>query len=631
MKTLLLAILTTACCAGYAQEYDKNNVVLLTNINDSSRLWNNVGFYIDSTHTMNASIAWNQPFIAGDRIPWEATKFIPIQKVPHHIYFQFTVFNNNVKKDTLYLYPGMRFNATTYKLVNNQPQQQPETRYNRDGYVQLPFDSAEKVTYLVQLVPCKRADNRFAPMLIRNEFLSSFTTLLYNRGSTLSIFGFLLSGILLTMIIFTLINYIANFKKEFLYYCGFAVCIFFLIWLLSIFLNRPGPFSNFLLAYLSTALLMVGTIFYSAFTRKFLHTKTDYKKLDRLFVLQEYLLLALMLLYTYLHFFTTGFEMQYLLEMTMKIVALLIGIVYLVLAFTQRNWLMTYLAVGNALYILFSLASLYIIIQKNKSVLPGPPLLYFEIGLVLAIVAFLIGLIQKNRKELVAQTKKEEELIRLAEKEKLESQLAVLKAQQDERNRISADMHDDLGAGMTAIRLYSELAKNKTGNNAISEIDKISSSANELLNKMNAIIWSMNSNNDTLKNLVAYIRRYALDYFEGTKIDCRISLPEQLPDVEVPGDMRRNIFLVFKEALNNIVKHSAATKVTITLTKTDNLLELNIHDNGKGIDMDNLREFGNGLNNMKKRMQDSNIEFEIKKLDGTLLTLKRIITFTGSA
>src|SRR5437868_14579805 len=84
---------------------------------------------------------------------------------------------------------------------------------------------------------------------------------------------------------------------------------------------------------------------------------------------------------------------------------------------------------------------------------------------------------------------------------------------------------------------------------------------------MNAIIWSMSSSNDSLGNLTAYIRSYALEYFEGTGVDCRITIPEDLPNIEVIGEIRRNVFLVVKEALNNILKHAKATKVTLSLVR----------------------------------------------------------------
>lgn len=177
---------------------------------------------------------------------------------------------------------------------------------------------------------------------------------------------------------------------------------------------------------------------------------------------------------------------------------------------------------------------------------------------------------------------------------------------------------------MTTIRLYSELAKHKLGNRPIPEIDKISSSANELLTKMNAIIWSMSSSNDSLGNMTAYIRAYALEYFEGTGIDCRIEIPENLPNIEVAGKIRRNVFLVVKEALNNALKHAQATVVSIRLVREDDVLSLYIQDNGVGINFDALRPFSNGLTNMKKRMNDVDIDFSIEnKNGGTLVILRR--------
>jgi len=178
---------------------------------------------------------------------------------------------------------------------------------------------------------------------------------------------------------------------------------------------------------------------------------------------------------------------------------------------------------------------------------------------------------------------------------------------------------------MTTIRLYSELAKSRIGDTPIPEIEKISSSANELLNKMNAIIWSMSSSNDSLGNMIAYIRSYSLEYFEDTGVNCRITIPENLPNIVVSGEIRRNVFLVVKEALNNVLKHSGASEVTITLERVADGLKLFIHDNGKGIDFEKLRQFGNGLKNMKKRMDDISIIFTIENNNGTLITLYRPI------
>jgi signal transduction histidine kinase len=308
----------------------------------------------------------------------------------------------------------------------------------------------------------------------------------------------------------------------------------------------------------------------------------------------------------------------------MKFIVLGVGITFIVIAFKQKQRLMIYLAVGSAFAIFFSAISLAILLLKVPPLgIFYSALFYHEIGLIFALAFFLLGLTYKNRRELIERTQDQEALKLDVEKKDFESQIAIIKAQQEERNRISADMHDDLGAGMTTIRLYSELAKSRIKDQPIPEIEKISSSANELLNKMNAIIWSMSSSNDTLGNMIAYIRSYALEYFEDTGIKCTIDIPANLPNIQVVGEIRRNVFLVVKEALNNILKHSKATEVSIKLVRVEDSLILYIQDNGKGIDMDKLRQFGNGLKNMRKRMADIHINFSIENKNGTLITLTR--------
>ena len=303
---------------------------------------------------------------------------------------------------------------------------------------------------------------------------------------------------------------------------------------------------------------------------------------------------------------------------------LAIGIMYILVGIKQKNRLFNYLVIGNAILILFSIISfLLIILSVRRSGIFTSALLYYEVGIVGELIFFLLGLTYKNRKELIERIKEQEALKLAAEKQIFETKIAILNAQQEERNRISTDMHDDLGAGVTAIRLFSELAKRRLGKETIPEIEKISSSANELLNNMNAIIWTMNSSNDSFGNMVAYIRNYAIEYFENTGINCTVNIAADLPDIAVNGAIRRNVFLVVKEALNNVLKHSKATEVILVLKKEHTVISLLIQDNGTGIDFENLRRFGNGLKNMKARMNKSGIDFFIENKNGTLVTLQR--------
>ena len=230
---------------------------------------------------------------------------------------------------------------------------------------------------------------------------------------------------------------------------------------------------------------------------------------------------------------------------------------------------MRWLVWGNILLILFSIISFLFIVtpfaitnSPNLAFL-NDAIFYYGLGIALELIMFLGGLAYKNRRDLVERTRESERLKMENERKELEKQMAVLAAQQDERDRISADMHDELGSGVTAIRLMSEIVKSKMKEATLPEIEKISNSANDLITKMNTIIWTMTSSNDSLESLVTYIRTYAFEFFDSTNIECRFNVPEAIPKIELTGERRRNIFLAVKEAFNNVLKHSKATIVRI--------------------------------------------------------------------
>ncbi len=199
-------------------------------------------------------------------------------------------------------------------------------------------------------------------------------------------------------------------------------------------------------------------------------------------------------------------------------------------------------------------------------------------------------------------------------REKLEMQMAIT----GERTRISSEMHDDIGSELSKISLLSEIVKgDAAGQNTQSHLDNISRSSRDLLDKMGEIVWSLNNKYDTLESLIIYIRRYAKEYFSATDIDCKITMSEHFPDVAIEGDVRRDIFLVVKEALHNVLKHSGGSLVAITITTDSHFININIHDNGVGIDLSDIAIFGNGLGNMKNRIEKVNGKFAIKNQNGT--------------
>jgi signal transduction histidine kinase/ligand-binding sensor domain-containing protein len=208
--------------------------------------------------------------------------------------------------------------------------------------------------------------------------------------------------------------------------------------------------------------------------------------------------------------------------------------------------------------------------------------------------------------------------VRFYTNRKLEKQKALLEKQKAielERMRISTELHDDMGGELSAIRLLSEM--NISTISPQQQLSKISSSSGELVQKMNEIVWALNVSNDSLQGLIAYIRRYAVKHLDDVGIDCLFKQPEKIPDIEVDGITRRNIFLLVKEALNNVVKHANATEVKMSVTMDDSL-QIIIHDNGKGIPADMLQNRnGNGLRNMQQRVMELKGVMEITNHEGT--------------
>ena len=201
----------------------------------------------------------------------------------------------------------------------------------------------------------------------------------------------------------------------------------------------------------------------------------------------------------------------------------------------------------------------------------------------------------------------------------LEKKQAVEK----ERTRIATDMHDDLGAGLSRIKYLSESIQfnQTTSDSVLNDVQKIASYSDEMVEKMGEIIWALNEKNDSIAHLIAFTRSYAMDYLTTNQIQCVFNAEEELPGTFVTGEMRRNIFLSVKESLHNVVKHAGAKTVTINVAIGPRL-SVKIHDDGKGIDLNHLRPFSNGLSNIRKRMEEIGGKASFQSSGGTEVQLE---------
>ena len=223
-----------------------------------------------------------------------------------------------------------------------------------------------------------------------------------------------------------------------------------------------------------------------------------------------------------------------------------------------------------------------------------------------------------QRRKYQHETERKDALLR-EQALRIEKQDAV----EQERTRIAAEMHDDLGAGLTTIRFLSDKAVRQAANpDDASEIRRIADHSRSLVRNMSEIIWAMNARYDSTENLTGYLRRYAVEYLEEHGIDLSFRADVASGDLPISGEKRRNLFLVYKEALHNAVKYSGAGRLAIEVAASDRYTVRITEKGGKGFDPALAAEAGNGLYNMRKRMTAIGGEIDFQRTpDGMDITI----------
>jgi ligand-binding sensor domain-containing protein/two-component sensor histidine kinase len=186
------------------------------------------------------------------------------------------------------------------------------------------------------------------------------------------------------------------------------------------------------------------------------------------------------------------------------------------------------------------------------------------------------------------------------------------------RGRIARDLHDDMGSTLSTINILSEMAKMKVGKDTekTSEyISKISDNSNRMMEAMDDIVWSINPMNDSMQRITARMREFATGVLEAKDIEVLFTVDEKVKDLRLDMESRRDFFLIFKEAVNNIAKYSGCRRTYIDITVNAHKLVMQIRDDGKGFDVQQA-DSGNGLSNMKKRAESIKGTLAIESIPG---------------
>lgn len=172
------------------------------------------------------------------------------------------------------------------------------------------------------------------------------------------------------------------------------------------------------------------------------------------------------------------------------------------------------------------------------------------------------------------------------------------------RNTIARDLHDDIGSTLSSINILSKVALVEQNGDTQNYLQRIGDQSTRMMEDMSDMVWSINPRNDSIEKVITHMREFATEIFESAGIEYHFS-DNSKAGLTLDSDRRKNLFLIFKEAVNNAAKYSKANLVEIELYQQDHSLILKIKDNGKGFDKQKITT-GNGLRNQLERAKEVN-------------------------
>lgn len=414
---------------------------------------------------------------------------------------------------------------------------------------------------------------------------------------------------------FFLIQYIILKKTEHLFYSAYliALAFYYPLAIPDLFFGASLTDTNQIAKYdlFKRPIQFSISFCYTNFIVYYLGLKQYSYKLFKLFRLLNYMYATLSISCLILNFANIHYDSIYLL---VSLCLLPLQVYVLITLYRQRPKYAVFIIWGSIIVLIGSLVTL---VQSIWLIKPSISLsqanadsyLPVQIAILIDIFLFTIALQKK-----IADTEKS--LIDAA----YQKQQAILL----ERERIIADLHDDVGGGLSSIRMMSDLMALNDPAHTSPQTNfsaKISSTAKEIAQRMHTIIWSLNADNDNLYNFGEYVRQYGVSFFENSNISFECNDVNSLPkEVELSGVQRKNLFLIIKESLHNILKHSQASKAIIKIMIQNNQLHIQVIDNGKGIS--NKNKFGNGLKNITKRMNEIGGKVNMISENGTLIDIE---------
>ena len=406
-------------------------------------------------------------------------------------------------------------------------------------------------------------------------------------------------------LLFSLFQTIIYRRKEYIYYNAYILCsIFYILGLNYHLAHLENPNQNLYLL-LDKPMAFLSYYFYFKFAKHFLNIPNQYRVFSKKLRYIEYLLLT----------FTAVIALAVLFLNTRQTELLFSSFAFVtipitVYAITRFNRLkqnnLNYFVVLGAVFILSAAVSTFIIIQFQllfPSLRNYPSSLHFHTFAVIELLVFSIGLGYKSYKVEYEKAKLDRALVNeLLEKEKIKLKL------DQTRNKIARDLHDDLGASLSGIKILAGISSKETQDENVEQIYLITSA---LLEDFREAAWFLSEKEYTLTGLTERISSWWAPILNAQKVELKIDLDQNLVTLPLSLLQKKNIYLICKEAINNSLKYSGCSCIFIKFSLQETVLSFKISDDG--FYRINDRDEANGLKNIKDRMLEINgsAQFEL--------------------
>jgi signal transduction histidine kinase len=366
--------------------------------------------------------------------------------------------------------------------------------------------------------------------------------------------------------------------------------------------------------YPDKIMAMLSYILYFKFGRHFIDASSRYPQMNKFIIKAEHILTAYVVFDILLFFLFDSFNLETSIFLFMNLL-ISIFLVYIFWNIIKKNETLDRFIIAGSMFYAISACLTVWIGHTRENTNANDFLIILQIGTLIEMIFLNAGIVYKS-KMLQNQTIHSQQLliVRYRENQNLLLRLANI------RERISRDLHDDVGSTLSSIKAYSEILKDNPENPLISEL--INTNSIDMIEKLEVIAWATNPEHDNLESLLSQMKKFAHPLCHAKNVACSIEANGIDEDFLIPGEVRQNIFFIFKEAVNNMIKYAEATKFSTKVLIHENDFVLNLTDNGKGFD-GNIKGSGNGWKNMEARTSELKGQLRINSVakQGTSISL----------